>query len=519
MVDDNAFFREVTLRLCGSLEIEEGLEACLDYIQQHMPADALYLEQYEPDLGGMRVIARARSDGATRMDVRVPLPAQAVAAMEQVRGAFRAGALPPIFVIHDSDDEPVTAAMLEILGEPASSAMSLPLVVEGLPLGTLAVLAEGRDRYTDEHAHLYALLKEPFFVAVSNTVRHRQVVELKELLADDNRYLQRELRQLTGQEIIGADFGLKPVMQMVRQVASLDSPVLLLGETGVGKDVIAHAIHASSGRRDGPFIPVNCGAIPDSLIDSELFGHEKGAFTGALARKRGRFERAHGGTIFLDEIGELPPQAQVRLLRVLQERAIERVGGDRTIPVDIRILAATHRDLPGMVDASTFREDLWFRLNVFPITLPPLRQRTVDVPALVTHFVRRKARQQRLRAIPELAPGAMEQLMGYRWPGNIRELENVVERALILDPRGPLTFDGLVQGDRPAPALIAGAPDTALTLDEAMAAHIRAVLADVGGRVHGAGGAADRLGLKPSTLRSRMDKLGIEYGRRRAGRG
>jgi len=250
----------------------------------------------------------------------VPLPEQAMAAMEQVRGAFRAGGLPPVFVINDPDAEPVTAAMLEILGEPTSSAMSLPLVVEGLPLGALAVLAKGKDRYTDEHASLYALLKEPFFIAVANTVEHQKVVKLKELLADDNRYLNRELCQLSGMEIVGADFGLRPVIEMVRQVAPSDSPVLLLGETGVGKDVIANAIHYSSPRRDGPFIRVNSGAIPDSLIDSELFGHEQGAFTGALQQKRGRFERAQGGTIFLDEIGELPLQAQVRLLRVLQER-------------------------------------------------------------------------------------------------------------------------------------------------------------------------------------------------------
>jgi transcriptional regulator with GAF, ATPase, and Fis domain len=520
VVDDNAFFREVTLRLCGSLEIEQGLAACLEYLREHLPADALYLEQYEPDHGGMRIIARARPDGARRMDVLVPLPESALAAMEQVRGAFRAGTLPPVLVINDSSAEPVTAAMLEILGEPPCSALSLPLVVEGLPLGTLAVLAEGRDRYTEEHVRLYGLLKEPFFVAARNTMQHQQVVQLKELLADDNRYLHRELRQMAGQEIVGADFGLRSVMQLVRQVAPLDSPVLLLGETGVGKDVIANAIHYSSPRRDGPFIKVNSGAIPDSLIDSELFGHEKGAFTGALAQKRGRFERAHRGTIFLDEIGELPPPAQVRLLRVLQEREIERVGGTRTVPVDIRVVAATHRDLPGMVAEGTFRADLWFRLNVFPITIPPLRERTVDIPALVSHFVERKARQLRLPAVPAVAPGAHDRLMAYSWPGNVRELENVVERALILDPRGPLSFERLVLAERasipPTPAAVLR-PDVTPTLDQAMAAHIRAVLDQVGGKVHGPGGAAEILGINASTLRSRMKKLGIEHGRSKDG--
>jgi transcriptional regulator with GAF, ATPase, and Fis domain len=206
---------------------------------------------------------------------------------------------------------------------------------------------------------------------------------LKERLADDNRYLHTELRRISGDEITGADFGLREVMHRVRHVAPTESPVLLTGETGAGKDVIANAIHLGSPRRDGPFIPVNCGAIPESLIDSELFGHEKGAFTGALAQKRGRFERAHNGTILLDEIGEMPLEAQVRLLRVLQHREIERVGGTSRILVDIRVIAATNQDLYSMVQAGRFREDLYFRLNVFPITVPPLRERAGDIPALV----------------------------------------------------------------------------------------------------------------------------------------
>ncbi|PLX28859.1 MAG: Fis family transcriptional regulator, partial [Ignavibacteria bacterium] len=346
-------------------------------------------------------------------------------------------------------------------------------------------------------------------------VEHLKVVQLKELLADDNRFLNRELNRMSGTEIVGTDFGLKPVIEMARQVASTDSPVLLLGETGVGKDVIANAIHYSSTRRDGPFITVNSGAIPDSLIDSELFGHEKGAFTGALQQKRGRFERAHGGTIFLDEIGELPLQAQVRLLRVLQEKEIERVGGTTNVPVDIRIIAATHCDLQAMIDEGSFRQDLWFRLNVFPIRIPPLRQRMIDMPALVNHFVERKANQQKLKAIPAVAPGALDRLMAYDWPGNIRELENVIERALILDPKGPLTFDMLVTPNDGLQSSHSQADShgRATTLDEAVEAHIRTVLDQCAGRIHGEGGAAELLGMNPSTLRSKMKKLGILYGR------
>ena len=271
--------------------------------------------------------------------------------------------------------------------------MSLPLIIEDRMAGALAVIADGDDRYSTNHARLYATLKEPFFVAMANAMDHEEVVRLKNLLAEDNRYLNRELLRGSGDEIVGADFGLRDVIKQVRHVAPTESPVLLTGETGVGKDVIANAVHLGSHRREGPFIPVNCGAIPDSLIDSELFGHEKGAFTGPLARKRGRFERAHGGTILLDEIGEMPLDARVRLLRVLQHREVERVGGTERIPVDIRVIAATNQDLGKLVEAGKFREDLWFRLNVFPIQVPPLRERRSDIPALVQHFIDRKAEE------------------------------------------------------------------------------------------------------------------------------
>ena len=280
---------------------------------------------------------------------------------------------------------------------------------------------------------LLALLREPFAIALSNALKHQELLELKDILADDNKYLHRELFHVSGDRIIGADEGLREVMDLVRQVASLDSHVLLRGETGVGKDVIAHTIHDSSGRRDGPFIKVNCGAIVDTLIDSELFGHEKGAFTGATVQKRGYFELADHGTIFLDEIGELPLPAQVRLLRVLQYREIQRVGGSAPVPTDIRIIAATHRDLEEMVELGIFRQDLWFRLNIFPILIPPLRKRKTDIPAFVQHFIQRKSRALKLPAIPALAPQAIDRLMAYDWPGNIRELENLLERAL--DPQ------------------------------------------------------------------------------------
>jgi transcriptional regulator with GAF, ATPase, and Fis domain len=285
------------------------------------------------------------------------------------------------------------------------------------------------------------------------------------------------------------------------------------GACGIPYFVSDNAIHYGSTRSNGPFIKVNCGAIPESLIDSELFGHEKGAFTGALIEKRGRFERADGGTLFLDEIGELPLQAQVRLLRVLQSRELERVGGTKPIPIDIRIIAATHRNLEQMIIEKHFREDLWFRINVFPIFLPPLRQRRDDIPALTRYLVQTKSKELGLSAAPSIAPGALARLMKYDWPGNIRELQNIVERELIRYRGGDLNFESLASDTilkeiKPSPAQEQGNLKP-VKLAEAMALHIGKIIEHTNGRVNGPGGAAELLGINPSTLRSRMRKLGV----------
>jgi transcriptional regulator with GAF, ATPase, and Fis domain len=317
--------------------------------------------------------------------------------------------------------------------------------------------------------------------------------------------------------MVGADSGLKQVMNMVRQVAPVTSPVLLVGETGVGKEVIANAILNRSNRKDKPFIKVNGGAIPENLIDSELFGHEKGAFTGAIAQKRGRFERADKGTIFLDEIGDLHLQAQTRLLRVIQQKEIERVGGIRPIPVDVRIIAATHRDLEEMIDEGRFREDLWFRLNIFPIMIPPLRQRKDDIPGLVHHFIERKSKELKIHSLPKVLPESMERLKAYHWPGNVRELENLVERALI-QCRGKedgrtLTFDHFLypakKGERDADT---HKPYELLSFDVALSRHIRKALQLTHGKIYGKDGAARLLEINPNTLRSKMKKMGISPG-------
>jgi PAS domain S-box-containing protein len=338
-----------------------------------------------------------------------------------------------------------------------------------------------------------------------HTLILRDVAERKRA-EEELLYLQEEIKSVHNfEEIVGQSPALRAVLKKIELVAGTDSSVLIYGETGTGKELIARAVHSNSGRKDRPLIKVNCAALPAGLIESELFGHEKGAFTGALERRIGRFELAHGGTLFLDEIGELSPEVQVKLLRVLQEREFERIGGSATIKVDVRVIAATNRDLAKGVADGTFRQDLYYRLNVFPVVLPPLRERPDDVPLLVHYFVARYAPKigRRITHVPE---DALQRLAAYAWPGNVRELENVVERAVILSAGPELEIAPEVL---PAAAAAAPARATAGTLDDVERSHIIAILKRTNWRIDGPQGAARILNLNPSTLRSRMQKLGI----------
>jgi len=508
-IDENEFFRQMTVLICSSLDLETALQRSLHYLVKYMPVDSIFLHLYEKSLGAIRTITEVKAEETRTLEKITPLTREG-------RDSFEKPGVPNLRIVNSPEQDPVIKKIAESFNMPNSSALVMRLVIEGARLGSLTLTADGKDRYTEEYARLVALLNEPFGIAVSNALAYQQVLKLKDMLTDDNRYLNQELLRMSGDEIVGTDFGLKDVMEMVRKVAPLESPVLLLGETGAGKGVIASAIHYLSPRRKGPFITVNSGAIPETLIDSELFGHEKGAFTGAIEQKRGRFERANHGTIFLDEIGELPAHAQIRMLRVLQEKEIERVGGTKTIPVDIRIIAATHRNLQDMVRENQFREDLWFRINVFPIRVPPLRERKEDIPSLVYYFINKKMKQLKLPAAPEISPGAMDRLMAYHWPGNVRELENVVERELILNKGEPLTFRLLADTyETCPPEILAGLAAEPVNLNKATALHIQRALQKANGIVHGPGGAAAILGINPSTLRSKMKKLGIPYGRKR----
>jgi transcriptional regulator with GAF, ATPase, and Fis domain len=511
MVEENQFFQEATLKICGSLEIEKALTKVLFYLRQFMPTDALFLNVYDPALGVIEMMTGA-GDFVRNIPFpfRIPLPQAAKKIMEEEEA--NPGRIPQVDRLDRLSDSELARPFGEFFNIPEASALILRLELEGRWIGILGVVNLEGEKFTQAQADLMSLLNEPFAIAVSNYLQHREVLQLKDLIAEENRYLHDEIKGQVGDEIVGSSFGLRQVMDMVRQVAPLASPVLLLGETGTGKEVIGTAIHNLSPRKNGPFIKVNCGAIPETLMDSELFGHERGAFTGALSQRRGRFERANGGTIFLDEIGELTPGAQVRLLRVLQEKEIERVGGTGTIQVDIRVIAATHRNLETMLAEGTFRDDLYFRLKVFPIVIPPLRDRLADIPLLVQYFIQRKAREMGLKPIPTLAPHAIDRLMNYQWPGNVRELQNAVERALIRSGGHPLDFGDLGEIATKKNATIDLPDEDSLALDHVVSRHIIRVLEMTGGRVGGPNGAAKLLQLNPSTFRQKMRKLDIPFG-------
>ncbi len=418
--------------------------------------------------------------------------------------------------------------------------LAIPLQEEDF-CAALILVATAEQTFDEEQVELVRRLSEPVGVAIANHHRIHELVSLREAAEADKGALLRRLgRTDLGDQIIGEFTGLQKVMERVRLVASSDAPVIVLGETGSGKELIARALHSRGHRQGGPFIRVNCGAIPPELVDSQLFGHEKGAFTGAEQSRQGWFERADGGTLFLDEIGELPLEAQVRFLRVLQDGFVERVGADSAVQVDVRVVAATHRDLAAMVANGKFREDLWYRVAVFPILLPPLRERRDDIPELAAHFAERAANRFGLAPVRP-TPEDVAMLQSYRWPGNIRELGSVIDRAAILgdgkslDVAAALGLGASHSGVREVPT-VQGAPSVDptlepvaasamalpvadnssglpadLSIDQAMRRHIEFVLEKTRGRIQGRGGAAELLAINPHTLRARMRKLKIRW--------
>ncbi len=422
----------------------------------------------------------------------------------------------------DLEKEQQSPGDQRLLAEGIQSYCVVPLVAMGDSIGTFTVWSETKNRYSEADAELLQEVANQVALVIANMKSYEEIASLKARLEKENVYLQEEIRtEHNFEEIVGNSTALLDLLRRVDQVAPTDSSVLIYGETGTGKELIARAIHNRSMRKNRPLVKVNCTAISAGLVESELFGHVKGAFTGAFERRIGRFELADGGTIFLDEVGELPLETQVKLLRVLQEREFEPVGSNRSVRVDVRIIAATNRSLRESINAGTFRSDLYYRLNVFPLEVPPLRERRADIPQLAMFFLSRYSRNLGKR-MEGISPAATERFNSYSWPGNVRELQNVIERAVILS-HGPLlevdtdlisvsTSETLrdttqkaaevVQPTEPAPVL--------KTLDEVERDHISAVLLQTRGVIEGTNGAAKTLGMHPNTLRHRMEKLGIK---------
>jgi len=509
--DSHVFFKQAVQCISSSLDMDTVMKCLLEFIKDHIPAHRLTLINFDYEKSRFN-----RQGSAAQPHVKgFPKHLAMENALEYVDYSFNRP--DKVIVINGPETDPFAKTAADYLGIYNESHMGLMLTHGELRIGALIVSWKEKDAYTKAHQDLFHLLKDPMTLAMSNTLRYQEVFSLKEQYLEEKLELAKKLRSNDAEGIIGSDSGLKNVMDAVRKVAPMDSSVLILGETGVGKEVIANALHALSRRKEGPFIKIDCGTIPETIIESELFGHEKGAFTGAGSQKIGSLELADGGTIFLDEIGELSLNAQVKLLRLLQNREIKRVGGNNTIHLDIRIICATHRDLLEMVQKRTFREDLWYRLNVFPLRIPSLRERKQDLPHLIRHIINKKSTEMNLGVIPELNNFQIGELIAYDWPGNVRELENIIERWLILN-FGAGSLRSLLHPfspDNNGHEAVTSSfeklsmPEQILPLDTVNRIYIEQALKACNNIVGGEQGAAVRLGLPRSTLRDKMKKLGI----------
>jgi PAS domain S-box-containing protein len=498
---EEAVMLQLSQALLANMDVRKLLGAISASIREVIPHDAATLGLYDSVSKSLLVQFLGAEDGEGRRgDVRLPVEGSPSGE------AFRTREPVVLERMAGSRFNPNTMRHLTELG--MQSGCWAALVYRGEAIGTLAVASRLEVAFTQREAGMLKEVADQVAMAVSNAMAFRQIAELRDRLRQEKQYLEEEINlENRFEDIVGESTGLRHVLKEIETVAPTNATVLIQGETGTGKELLARAIHRLSPRRDRTFVKVNCAAIPAGLLESELFGHEKGAFTGAIARKMGRLELAHEGTLFLDEVGELPLDLQPKLLRALQEREIERLGGTRPIAVDVRLIAASNRDLAKMVADKEFRSDLFYRLKVFPIFSPPLRDRASDIPVLVRHFVSAHSRRMG-KTIERIPDETMEALTRWPWPGNIRELENFLERAVILT-RGSVLYVPLaeLQTERES---VATAVSENPTLETAEREHILRVLREVKGQIGGEGGAADRLGLKRTTLNSKLKKLGIE---------
>jgi formate hydrogenlyase transcriptional activator len=504
---------ELTNNVVSNLEIRDLLKAVIANVRQIMRSDFAGVGLPDSDSGALRVYALVFAEDGNFSETELA-PAEETMPFRVFRnGKLWAGNVEDL---HETQGNTISFIPPEL-----KIACVLPLLSRNRALGVLVLGKRGKDEYRKEDVDFLAQVANQIAIAVDNALSYRQVSELTDKLAQEKLYLEDEIRtDAYFEEIVGKSTELRRVLKLVETVAPTDSTVLIYGETGTGKELIARAIHNLSPRHSRTFVKLNCAAIPAGLLESELFGHEKGAFTGAVVQRTGRLELANNGTLFLDEIGDIPLELQPKLLRVLQEREFERLGSTRTLSSNVRLVAATNRDLGTMVEEQKFRPDLFFRLNVFPVKLPALRERPEDIPLLVRHFAEEFSRRMN-KTIETISSGTMDALCQYHWPGNIRELQNVIERAVILS-RGPALVVPLPEIQASSTSIPPGQDKGATPTRRRP---VRSIVAEVDreqilqalkqaeGRVGGRDGAASRLGLKRTTLITRMNKLGIHPNR------
>jgi PAS domain S-box-containing protein len=497
---------QLSSALLANMDVRKLLAAFSESIRALIPHDCATLGLYDPTGRGgssspelLVQFLGAEEGQISRGEVRLPLDGSPAGEAFRTREPVLLGQM------RGSRFAPGTTQHLTGLG--MQSGCWVPLVNRGEAIGTMMVASRLESAFSSREAEMLAQVADQVAMAVDNAMALRQIAELRDRLRQEKNYLEEEINvENHFEDIVGESAGLRQVLKQIETVAPTNATVLIQGETGTGKELLARAIHRLSSRHERTFVKLNCAAIPAGLLESELFGHEKGAFTGAIARKMGRVELAHEGTLFLDEIGELPLDLQPKLLRALQEREIERLGSNRAISINVRLIAATNRDLAQMVADKEFRSDLFYRLKVFPIFAPPLRNRATDIPVLVRHFVSTHSRRMG-KAIETIPKETMDALCRWPWPGNIRELENFLERAVILT-RGSVLYVPLAELETETENEIAELESP--TLHEAEREHILRVLRDTKGQIGGPDGAAERLALKRTTLNSKMKKLGIE---------
>jgi formate hydrogenlyase transcriptional activator len=488
---------DLTNTLVSKLACRDLLRTVSASIRQVMRCDTVGVWLPDAEQVHLRQLALdfPESRGFVREDLQHPVEGSVLG------GVFKSGK--PI-VVGVMSEQIAPEESPEARAEALESGCAVPLISRGRTLGVLTLGSRVENSFSGEDVDFLMRAAGQIAIAIENALAYREIAELKDKLAQEKLYLEEEIRgEMDFEGIVGQSSALRHVLKLVETVAPSDSTVLLLGETGTGKELIARAIHDRSRRKDRTFVKLNCAAIPTGLLESELFGHERGAFTGAIAQKTGRLELADQGTLFLDEVGDIPIEIQPKLLRALQEREFERLGSNRTKQVDVRLVAATNRDLDKMMENREFRSDLYYRLNVFPIRIPPLRERPEDIPLLVRYFTQKYGRrmQKQIESIP--AP-ALRKLSSWHWPGNIRELENFIERSVILTHGTALQAPIAALNSNGGNAPVVGAR-AANERDE-----IVRILKTTNGRVAGPEGAATRMGIKRTTLISRMKKLGID---------